>query len=387
MTLPNLWLIVPEQLQRIEQAHARVPLLFGDPEKLAQVRSAAVAQRAGNSRKLAVTNGEAQIRVSGPLLDGPDWILDWFEIEYTTYGDLRADLAEASNDKGVTGIELVLDSPGGMVSGLFELLAELQRFSKAKRSTASLAASAAYAIAAHGGKIAATDPLATFGSIGVAASYWPSSMIDVTSTAAPDKRPDPKTEQGRSVIRAYLDEIHELFASSIAAGRGTTAASVNAEYGGGRVFLAAESLRRSMIDSIAGDAGEKTAARAATKGNKMNLDQLKAEHPALFAQVHSLGEAAGVTAERARVADHLQLGQDCGDVTVAFAPIREGKSVAQAQAAYLGANMRRNAQQARQDDDTTVAGALGGRKPETEGAAKDQAFIKAFNAEMGHVDA
>lgn len=380
--IPNLWLILPEATPPIEQAYQRASLVLADSCARDKAMMSSESQRlARAAADLKVVKGEAQISVVGPLLEDSDWLLDYFGVEYTTYADIRSQLAKAKDDREVVSVALQVESPGGQVSGLFDVLADLEKFPKPKRASAKLAASAAYAIAANSGKIEAKERLSTFGSIGVVASYWPSAYIDVTSTAAPDKRPDPKTEQGRAVIRAYLDEIHELFAVAIGSGRGISAAAVNETYGGGRVFTAGPSLERGLIDSIAGESGGKMA--KATKGKSMDIHTLKAEHPGLYAKAFADGEAA----ERNRVTSHLKLGKECGDISVAMAPILEGKSVTDAQADYLGAHMRRNSQAQRQADDAPAARALDGRQPETVDTAQEQAFMKAFQAEMGSLGA
>jgi ClpP class serine protease len=376
--IPNLWLIIPEATPPIEQAYTRAPMVLSDFTTRERAKAASeVAKHARATADLKVTKGEAQIRVVGPLVAESDWILDYFGIEYTTYSDLRRQLALAKDDRDVSSIALQIESPGGMVAGLFDVLADLEAFPKPKRASAKLAASAAYAIAANAGRIEAKERLSTFGSIGVVASYWPSAYIDITSTAAPDKRPDPKTEQGRSVIRAYLDEIHDLFATAIGSGRGISAAAVNENYGGGRVFTAGPSLEKGLIDSIAGESSGKTATKA-TKGKNMDIHTLKAEHPALYAKAFADGEAA----EHLRVTSHLKLGEACGNVAVALAPIRNRVSIADAQSDYLAAHMTRTGQAARQADDGEVARALGGRNTEATSPANEQAFIQAFNAEM-----
>jgi ClpP class serine protease len=148
----------------------------------------------------------------------------------------------------------VIDSPGGQVDGLFETIAAIDAFKatgKPLKVRASNAQSAAYALAAAAGRIEATSPASSFGSIGVAAAFVVSDkVVSVTSTDAPNKRPDVATDAGRAIVREQLDAIHELFVGAIAKGRGTTAAAVNKEFGRGATVLAGEARRRGMIDAI-----------------------------------------------------------------------------------------------------------------------------------------
>jgi ClpP class serine protease len=158
----------------------------------------------------------------------------------------------AQSDPGVQSVVLLVDSPGGHVGGLFALLDELEAFSKPKRVVAASAQSAAFAIASLGGRIEATGRGAQFGSVGVAATMSVDDhVVNIASTAAPKKRPDVRTEQGRADVREYLDQIHALFVETIARGRRTNAARVNASFGRGATLLADAALSAGMIDSIA----------------------------------------------------------------------------------------------------------------------------------------
>jgi ATP-dependent protease ClpP protease subunit len=88
------------------------------------------------------------------------------------------------------------------------------------------------------------------------------------------------------------------------------------------------------------DKGE--ADTAFNKGNKekktMNVAQLKADHPELFAEVVNLG----VTQERERVTAHLTMGEASGDMALAVASINDGSEMsANINAKYMAAHMKR----------------------------------------------
>ena len=203
-----------------------------------------------------VAGDTAQIDVLGVLSPRPSFLLWMLGYQQTAYSDIASALALAANDSAVTRVVMVVDSPGGMVDGLFDTLAALESFTKPITVQAAQACSAAYAIAAAAGPITATNAAAEFGSVGVAVAVAiDDEMIDITSTEAPNKRPDASTEEGQAVIREHLDAIHELFADAIAGGRGTSVARVNSEYGRGATLLAGSALQRGMIDGIAGKAG------------------------------------------------------------------------------------------------------------------------------------
>lgn len=239
------WLLEPDTYARLcAGAHL-------EAAASAEQRAAfeALARRAPNP--MTVSGDSAEIRIEGVLTARPDFLASLLGIPNTTYASIVDALASAETDPNVRGVVLAINSPGGHTEGLFAALAALEGFSKPIETRATLAASAAYALAARGGRITALGRDATFGSIGVAASIRVSdTMVNVTSTAAPNKRPDPRTAEGKAAIQAELDEVHALFAGEIAAARKTTVARVNAEFGRGGTLLADEAKRRGMIDAV-----------------------------------------------------------------------------------------------------------------------------------------
>jgi ClpP class serine protease len=212
---------------------------------------------AGPRRSIARSAGDVtEIAIEGVLTKHPDFLAWLLGVGNTSYLDIQDELASAAADPSTTRVVLAIDSPGGHVSGLFETLAALETFPKPITVRASLAASAAYAIAASAGRIEAITPASEFGSIGVAVTFLhDEDLIDITNTASPAKRPDVTTEQGKAVIRRELDALHELLIGSIAsgrtrAGRKTTAAEVNSDFGRGGMFIAGEARQRGLIDAI-----------------------------------------------------------------------------------------------------------------------------------------
>jgi ClpP class serine protease len=203
-------------------------------------------------RNMSVSGNVAQINIEGVLTTKPDLFSILFGGGNTTYESIQSGLAMAAADPAVKSLVLNVNSPGGQVNGLFDTLAAIEEFKATGKPIsvrASMADSAAYAIAAVAGPIVATNAAAEFGSIGVAASFLKDEeIIDIASTEAPDKRPDVSTEEGQAVVRKYLDAVHELFVDAIARGRGTTVEDVNTNYGRGSVLLAGEAKKRGMIN-------------------------------------------------------------------------------------------------------------------------------------------
>jgi ClpP class serine protease len=326
------------------------------------------------SRELHVAGDVAEIRVQGVLTPRPDFLMLFFGYQNTTYADLGAQLAEARSNTDVKRVVMHVDSPGGQVAGLFEFLAALEAFDKPITVNAAQACSAAYAIAAASrGPITATTPAAAFGSIGVAASIFvDDDVVDITSTHAPNKRPDVKTPEGRAVVRAELDAFHELFVECIARNRHTTVERVNKEFGRGAVLLAGKALQLGMIDKLPANAGSSAPRSTASapvgakqpEKRKMDIETLKAAHPEVFAAVKKLG----ADAEHDRVTAHLTFAQGSGNWKAAIEDIKNRKEVTSAvQAEHFNAAMHR-AQQGTRQQETDLASLIVDNAAGPEGA-------------------
>jgi ClpP class serine protease len=325
-----------------------------------------------NTAAAAVDDGVAVIPVNGILTKQADPLIQFFFGANTVYDDIIAQIGQAEANANVTAIRFDIDSPGGNVDGLFDTLAAISAAEKPMRVVARNANSAAYGIAAAaGGPIIATSPGATFGSVGILAKVAVSdSVFTLTSSSAPDKAPDPRTEEGKAAIVRHLDALEDLFVGAIANGRGITAEAVKNNFGRGATLLATEAKQRGMIDGIAGTGLRvvKTATKAAAAGGSeegnMTLEELKAEHPALFKAVVDIG----VKQERDRVCAHLQGGEMSGAPTggmkIAHEAIREGDDLTQTVSMqYLTAAHNKRDVDARNEDDNEVTEATTNGQP------------------------
>lgn len=240
-------------------------------------------------------SGVATIRVAGVLTPTPDAESEMMGEPNTTYPELQAALREATADKKTKEIVWSIDSPGGAVDGLFELLddiAEARASGVKMRVEADNAHSAAYGIAAVAGNITATRRTTSVGSVGVATSLFLSGgmcgeVVDVTSSNAPEKRPNPKTPEGREVVTRYLDQIESEFMTSIAAGRGVTRDHVALKYGRGSSMLAGPAKEAGLIDAVA---SKRASANARTLTGAHSSDNV----PERMADAHPSSESPAV---------------------------------------------------------------------------------------------
>ena len=309
-----MWLMLQPEIERVEAIHARaLPLGLN----LADVKHA--------RRDMEMAKGGiAKIQIKGPLLPEPDAYLDYFGYDYTVYSDIVQQTAEAAGRKA-NRIDYLIDSPGGYLEGLDEAMDAIAASPVKTRSVASgTIASAAYMLGSQTGSIVAEGDLTMVGSIGVATYGIVSSMIKhVANTSSPKKRPDLATDEGVKVVQEELDDVYQILAEKIASGRKTTVDKVMTGYGEGAVMTARTALQKGMIDKIE-KAESTTAATTAANigGSRMDLHQLKSEHP----EVYREAVAMGTKAERDRVQAHLLAVGDDGDLKVAHKAILEGEA-------------------------------------------------------------
>lgn len=342
----------------------------------------------------SVTGKVATIPVLGVLTPKPDFFASFFGGGNTSYESIQAALINAENDASVTNIVLDVNGPGGTIAGLFETLAVIDSVTKPIEARVSgMAASATFAIVSKADTVVATSKATSFGSVGIVTSIFvEDDVVTITSSEAPNKRPDVTTDEGVEAVRGELDAIHVLFVEEIAEGRGTTAEKVNANFGQGGMFLAEKALERGMIDSISAVKSTTTATQTGGKSKKaslMDLETLRAQHPELFAQVVSIGEQKGVLKERDRVGAFAVAGRESGDMEAALQAIESGDSMTQTmQMKFTMAAVNRNSHSERQDDNAGTDRALNNSADSSslddeleKGANKK--MLDSFSAKMG----
>lgn len=270
-------------------------------------------------------------------------------------------------------------------------------------------ASAGYYMAMSASSIKAMSPLAVTGSIGVVVAGIDITeamarngirKIKIVSKNAPDKQADPTTERGHDIIQAQIDAMERVFINTVAKGRGTTDEDVISNFGKGGLLIAKDpgegipdALSVGMVDSVViggevlesdndgaqaenctndndlcynsaeadenellsqSDGDPVPQSDTASGGNlhrediEMDINQLKAEHPALFAEAVKIG----ADSERGRVEAHITMGEAAGDTKMALENIKAGADLTPAiNAKYMAAGMNRQDTQNRADEE------------------------------------
>lgn len=189
------------------------------------------ASEPSDRKPYAVTeDGIACIPVEGTLVKKAGW-LDAMS-GMTGYDAIAMKLRDAVNDSAIKGILLCMDSPGGEVSGLWDLCDEIRAARSAKPVYAisdDSAYSAAYAIASSAEKVFVTRT-GGVGSIGVIAVHVDQSKMDekiglkYTAVFAGAHKNDfsshaPLSEDAHALLQAEIDRCYGDFVGTVARNR------------------------------------------------------------------------------------------------------------------------------------------------------------------------
>lgn len=173
---------------------------------------------------------------------------------------IRAGFEAAAADPAVGSILLAIDSPGGTVSGVDELAAEIRASAKPVYAHGEgMMASAAYWLGSQASKVFATRSTAV-GSIGVVSTVvdkhraMANSGVDVHYlTSAPAKLAGAPgkahTAGDHSELQREVDAIHELFIDAVATGRRIDRAQAEI-LGDGRVHMGRDAKARGLVDDV-----------------------------------------------------------------------------------------------------------------------------------------
>jgi signal peptide peptidase SppA len=238
----------------------------------------------------------------------------------STYESIASEVDAAAANPAVRGVLLAIDSPGGEVAGLFDLVSKVQALCEAKPVYAVAdeeAYSAAYAIASAADKIyvARTGGV---GSIGIVALHVDQSGSDAkrglsyTFVHAGAKKVDghghaPLTPRAHGDLQTEVDRLGEIFAETVAANRDLSPAEVKATEAG--VFMGPAAVDAGLADEVGTLEDAATGLRAELDTRRMNMSMRKMLGLAPEASDESVlqavqGKLAELSAVKALVAGH-----------------------------------------------------------------------------------
>ncbi|MEM8493766.1 MAG: S49 family peptidase [Planctomycetota bacterium] len=171
-------------------------------------------------------------------------------------------------DPSIAGILIRLDTPGGTLGGLEELVNAIRAARSSKPVVAlvrDMAASAGYWIASQADAIFASGQRALVGSIGVFVYLWDSSKAfedfgirPLLIRAQEDRQDNVKgigmpgieiDDTFRQYMQEHVDQVHEMFMADIVSGRNATREQLD-KYANGQVFFASEVKNTPLITKV-----------------------------------------------------------------------------------------------------------------------------------------
>lgn len=195
-----------------------------------------------------IENGIGVIRIVGPLY--PD-----------DYAELRTQLKAFAEDSRVRSVVLSVDSPGGSVSGAFELayaIRELRGRKPVIGHVAGAAHSSGYLQVSQATAVY-TNPTGSVGSIGVIVARQDVSQalesmgVRVHLVTSGQRKADgspfqPMGDDERQAIQGGVDEFARMFFEAVATGRGMTVDEVERLDAG--VFVGRQAEKTKLIDGV-----------------------------------------------------------------------------------------------------------------------------------------
>lgn len=185
--------------------------------------------------------GIAVVPIVGPLVTRGDWLTSL--LGANDYGEIASAVEAALADPAARAVLLEIDSPGGEVGGLFDLVDRLVSLREAAQKplwavASESALSAAFAIASVADRLYVTRT-AEVGSIGVVAIHVDESIADVmaglkwTLVHAGDRKIDgnahePLSDTAFSAIQADVDALHADLVTLVARNRNISPDAVRA---------------------------------------------------------------------------------------------------------------------------------------------------------------
>ena len=234
-------------------------------------------QARNGSQPFTVVDGIAVIEIAGTLVHRGAWIGQSSGL--TSYEGIAAQLQAALADPAIRGIALDIDSFGGEVAGAFDL-ADRIRMARTQKPVQAFVAdhalSAAYALASQADRIILPRTGAV-GSIGVVAMHSDMSGaldqkgIAVTLIHAGARKVDanpyqPLPEAVRDRIAGELEDLRQLFAETVAEGRGRRLDTLRALGTEAAVFRGEAAVFAGLADEVADPVTAFRAFAAAPRG-------------------------------------------------------------------------------------------------------------------------
>jgi signal peptide peptidase SppA len=244
--LNSPWAIAPEKYAELRDLYERHA--HGDKVDIAALEAQLGRPLDNKYRAVEVVDGVAILAIEGLLAKRMNLMAAISGGTSTQL--LQRDFSLAMSDPEVHSILLVIDSPGGEVSGTQEFCNQIFEARGKKPIVAvceGMMASAAYWIGSSADEMYISSGTAQVGSIGVVASHADMSKAEANRgvkiteiSAGKYKRVtsehEPLSPEGRAELQDQVDQIYTVFVDDVARNRGVSSEKVLSEMADGRIF-------------------------------------------------------------------------------------------------------------------------------------------------------
>jgi len=224
------------------------PIFHRAPESEQVALTSILGEKVRGSAFSFIDGNVGFLQINGPIIPRAD---DFAEASgVTSIERLTAEFQSLEANREVERIALVIDSPGGAITGISEFATMLAKSEKPLTAYVyGHAASAAYWIASAADSIIMGDTSAV-GSIGVVMTIWKGDddEVEIISSQSPNKRPDIDSEEGRAELQTMVDQLAEVFIKAVATNRGVDAKAVPKRFGAGGMKLSKAAISSGMAD-------------------------------------------------------------------------------------------------------------------------------------------
>jgi len=296
-----------------EQNRSALAQSFGDPVK--------------GSHYATVLNNVGFLHINGPAI--PRATMFSGASGQVSLDRLTDEYKELSAMRSIDTLALMVDSPGGDVTGTSDFAALIRQTDKKVVSFNWCAASALYWISSAADEMYA-PPTGVVGSVGVILKLRDSTAAmdkkgikehTVYSTLSPLKNSGMVTEEGKNSYQRIADDLMDVFLNDVASQRSLAKNEVAERFGQGSLVVAERALEAGMIDEITdveSFINKITSKSVASYGNMIRTtevqtmttvkeptvltsDEIKKQYPSVVEAIEQTAYAKGVAYEHDRV--------------------------------------------------------------------------------------
>lgn len=270
--------------EAVEAARAAMRADLGPQGADPDADEAQSSSRRQTAKPYNVADGIAYVQVAGLLTKRPDCMAWLMGMPNTTYIGLRRTLSLADADPEVQSKKLVVDSPGGGVSGCFDAADDILKGKKPTDVYVQDECASGAMLLAAGARHVSSNKNAIVGSVGVYTTLTDSSKMNANigrqvhvvkagrhkAIGVPGA---PVEEPQLQQVQKGVDSVHSLFLRHVAIARhGMTAAKL-ASIADAGVYIGQEAVKAGLVDNVESmEQSHKRSVRLNSEGKKKQMN-------------------------------------------------------------------------------------------------------------------